>query len=267
MNKYIMFSLITFKSMRVYKMNLLIRIISSLLIALSFRELWDAIYQSNTNLSIRFDVSSEMMNVYTMASVILYSLLAPSICYEISSRVANGQIVSDFQKPWDYQFMYLFKCIGNSMYGLIFVVAPLAIISYPIISEASMQLSLSSLFFFVISLVFAILISFFVNFIIGLFAFVFTEVWGIDFIKITLQEFCSGAIVPLWFFPSSILSVVSWLPFKGIYSIPLSILIGKITGESIINNLMFQLIWIVCLLVIGRIGLELVRRKLVISGG
>ncbi|MGG4551433.1 ABC transporter permease [Paenibacillus humicus] len=248
-------------------MNLFIRIISSVIIALSFRELWDAIYQSNTNLATQFDVSSDMMSVYTTVSVILYSLLAPSICYEISSRVANGQIASDFQKPWDYQFMYLSKCIGNSIYGLIFVAVPLVILNYPIISAPLTHLNFSSFFYFVISLVFAMLLSFFVNFIIGLFAFVFTEVWGIDFIKKTIQEFCSGAIVPLWFFPSSILFVVSWLPFKGIYSIPLSILIGKITGESIISNLMFQLIWIVFLSVIGRIGIELARRKLVISGG
>lgn len=265
MVKYFSFSLLSFKILRVYKLDLLFRICATILVVFAIRQVWTAIYKSSDTIVGQTGIELNTMVIYATLSIIISSVLAPAISYEMSDKVNKGDIIVDLQKPWNFQTMYLFKSFGNCIFGLFFVAFPITVLSILLFHIAFPNLII--MIYFLMSLFFGILLSFYINFIVGLFSFVFTEVWGFEYVKKTIQEFCSGSFVPLWFFPHYIENMLNILPFKGIYYIPLSIFIGKLKGEGIYTNLLFQLCWIIALMLVGQLTMKFFERKLILNGG
>jgi ABC-2 type transport system permease protein len=101
----------------------------------------------------------------------------------------------------------------------------------------------------------------------GLLAFIFTQIWGFQFVLQTVVQFCSGSFIPLWLFPEGMLRAIQWLPFRGMFHIPLSIFIGKLTGTELLNGLLFQLVWAALLLTLAHFSLKYMERLLITTGG
>ncbi|BCG58573.1 ABC transporter permease [Paenibacillus sp. URB8-2] len=265
MGKYAAYTITTLKNTQVYKFDLLLRVMNSFILVIAFREAWKAIYESGQGLALSTGVSSQGMQTYAMLSVILFAIIPPSISYEISDKVRDGSIVFDMQKPWDYEWMHFSKAVGVFMFSMIYAVIPQLIailLFFPVDYPTGLQAAA-----FAASVLFAFLLSFLINFIVGMSAVLFTETWGIEMFKTVITDICSGAMVPLWFFPEAVARFLSWLPFQGIFNIPLSLFIGKITGTAIWEQLAFQAAWCLALLLLSRLVLRRIERRLVISGG
>ena len=74
-------------------------------------------------------------------------------------------------------------------------------------------------------------------------------------------------MVPLWLFPSFIGVLAGVLPFKSIYSIPLSIYIGKLSGTAVWQGILFQIVWAGILTLINRLIWAKIHSRLVVQGG
>ncbi|MDT3427053.1 ABC-2 type transport system permease protein [Paenibacillus forsythiae] len=265
MGKYAAYTITTLKNTQVYKFDLLLRIMNSFILVIAFREIWKAIYANGQGLALSTGVTSQGMQTYAMLSVILFAIMPPSISYEISDKVRDGSIVFDMQKPWDFEWMHFSKAAGVFVFNVVYAVIPQLIavlLFFPIDYPAGMQAAA-----FAVSVLLAFLLSFLINFIVGMLAILFTETWGIDMFKSVIIDICSGAMIPLWFFPDAVSRVLLWLPFQGIFNIPLSLFIGKITGAAVWEQLAFQAVWCLLLLLLSRMILAWIERKLVISGG
>lgn len=77
----------------------------------------------------------------------------------------------------------------------------------------------------------------------------------------------SGAFIPLWFFPTALADISSFLPFRLIFFTPISIYLEKISGVEAGGLIAQQLLWIIALLVVEKILWRKGIRKLVIQGG
>ncbi|MFD0871794.1 ABC-type uncharacterized transport system, permease component [Chlamydia abortus] len=265
MSKYAWYALTTFKNTRVYKMDVLFRVIGSVLMVIALREIWLVIYGEGDGLEQSTGVSARSMASYAMISVIMGRLLSFGTVWEVSDRVRTGNIVFDLQKPWSFQWMHLSKAAGLFLFSLCFVVIPLALaifVFYPVEWPGGWHAVA-----FVPSVILAFLLAYAIDFIVGLFAFIFTEIWGFDFIKDTVIQLCSGSFVPLWFFPDLLAQVLRWLPFQGIYSIPLSLFIGRTPVHQIVPDLLFQAAWAFILFIIGYAGMKTAHRMLLTTGG
>lgn len=265
MRKYAATLITTMKNRQVYKMDIALKVIGTLILVIALRETWVAIYNSQSVLAESSGVSLQSMATYTIISVLLQMVLASSVSNEISSRVGSGDVASDFQKPWNFLYYHLAKSIGESISGIIFVVLPLLIFA-AILFQLSFPTGWQSLIF-MLSCLFAYLISYAIAFMLGLLAFLFTQIWGFQYVLNTVVQFCSGSFIPLWLFPEGLLQVINWLPFRGMFHIPLSIFIGKISGVELLNGLLFQLVWAVLLLALAHYSLKLMERLLITTGG
>jgi ABC-2 type transport system permease protein len=265
LSKYFWYATAVYKNSQVYRIEVFLRVITSLLMITALRDLWKAIYLNGNDLGNIAGIPVDSMMTYATVSIAMGLLFRISVMWDISSRVASGDIILDLQKPWNYQLMQFSRSIGTSLFMLIYVVFPLLVVTF-IIDPIKVP-SGESIIAFIISLIFAYMIAFSINFLCGLLAFVFTEIWGFSYLEQTLIQLCSGSFIPLWFFPNSISWVLSMLPFKGMYYIPLSIYIGTINGNQIFSNLLFQIIWLVILSIAGYIGLKYLQRLLLIVGG
>jgi len=265
MRKYFYYAVTAFKSLNVYKLDLVLKVFGSLIFVTAMREIWLSMYRNTPTLAADTGVDAKTMATYAIVSVVVSMLLAPGLAAEMGNKVASGTIVTDFMKPWNWMLMYLAKCAASAAFSLVYVVVPLGLaltVIYPIDVPSAGRLLL-----FALSAVMAFLLSFCINFNVGILAFRFTHSWGFDVMKEGLVRVCSGFLVPLWFFPESMGAVLKCLPFQAIYAVPLSIYVGRTDGAGLAASIGLQAIWIAALFLLGQTLLLRERRRLAGAGG
>ncbi|NMM53375.1 ABC transporter permease [Paenibacillus aquistagni] len=225
--------------------------------------LWMAVYEGNA-----------MLNGMTFNQAFAYLALASSLFtmfqvyteWFMSAHILNGDIITSFIKPLDYQFNKLFEAFGAVISNFITISIPtLLVIIFVFDTKIEVGLNLA---FFVISLLMAMLISFFIDYMIGLCSFYTESIWGICTTKDVIVLFLSGAMVPISFFPEYLQTICAYLPFQAIYNIPLTIVTTP--GLSLMdyaNALAMQGMWVVILLLVSRLLHAVATRTITVNGG
>ena len=111
------------------------------------------------------------------------------------------------------------------------------------------------------------LISFAFRFISNSLAFWTTDARGINYLANTVILFFAGFIVPLNFFPPWLARVAALLPFRALANTPVNVYLGNLQGPEIARALIFEMAWLVALILIGRFVLSRVVRRLTVNGG
>jgi ABC-2 type transport system permease protein len=184
----------------------------------------------------------------------------------MATQVKSGAIDTDLMKPLDFHFYMLARSFGETVMGITVLAIPALLIAY-LLLDVQLPQDLPTTLLFSVSLVLGYLLLFHLNFILGSLAIVALDIRHISWAYFSLIRFMGGQIVPLWLFPPILAALAEVLPFKGTYFIPISIYIGKLTGAEAIRALEFQLVWLVALVLLGRILWAWAHRRLVVQGG
>ncbi len=124
------------------------------------------------------------------------------------------------------------------------------------------------LIIFPFSLLMAFMISFYIDYFVGLLGFYSESVWGLSTVKEIIVTVFSGALIPLQFFPEAMQKVLLWLPFQAIYHTPLMMVTKPDQGWEIFLPMLFvQLFWVVILFIATRLFYNQAIKVLRISGG
>jgi ABC-2 type transport system permease protein len=124
------------------------------------------------------------------------------------------------------------------------------------------------LYLFPISLFFAFLISFFIDYFVGLVCFYTESVWGISSTKEILVTLFSGALIPLQFFPEAIQKILYWLPFQAIYHTPLTFITQPNQSiNTFLQMIVVQSIWAFALFVATRLFYNQAIKTIRVAGG
>jgi ABC-2 type transport system permease protein len=124
------------------------------------------------------------------------------------------------------------------------------------------------LFLFPISLFLAFLISFSIDYFIGLIGFYSESVWGFSTTKEIIVTVFSGALIPLQFFPDGMQQVLYWLPFQAIYHTPLMMITRPDQGWNVfIPMILVQVFWAVVMFILARLFYNQAIKVLRIAGG
>jgi ABC-2 type transport system permease protein len=185
---------------------------------------------------------------------------------EIANAVKSGEVATDLMKPIDYQFVMLFRQFGRSFYYFIFRGLPIFLVMV-IFFTWSHPHSWFSLVLFFISLIFAAIITFSINFMVGMSAFWLLDARGVSGIVMGCGLLLSGFVVPISFFPSGFDTICEWLPYVGQSYVPVAIYLGKYTGMKMLSMLLRQFAWTVILVLFGKLLMFFAMRKLIIQGG
>ena len=162
-----------------------------------------------------------------------------------------------------YRFLAFTQNLKRSRF--LFLVLPSLIVAFFLFSLKLPDLS--ALFGFLCSLVFSIIVSFFLNFILGLLSMITMNIRNINWGYNALLRFFSGQMVSLWIFPSALGVISDFLPFRCIYAIPMSIYIGNYAGIDMLRELGVQFTWILVLGLLSRLLMKRVFARVMIQGG
>lgn len=265
MNKYFMIAKTVLKRKTVYRMEIISRMVATLISVLALRQVWTSLFQ-NSESSVINGMTLEMMVTYTTVAMLLQAFYGPTVIWEVSQKILDGNIVTELNRPWDYQLSVFSRSIGEIVAGILTIVLPIAIITI-ILFPIDITLSVAAWLTFIFSIIIGVMINFALQFFIGLLAFVFVEVWGFEIVLSLVITFFSGKFIPLSFYPEYLREFAYFLPFRALFDIPLSIMVGTASPSEYLSLIGFQAAWAIVLMVGVRMLVGRFQKLLVVAGG
>ncbi|MHB8061209.1 MAG: ABC-2 family transporter protein, partial [Ruminiclostridium sp.] len=206
------------------------------------------------------------MTAYVIISKLISMLYIPDIVTQIGEKVISGDVAFSLLKPLNIPFSFMAESTGNMLAKLMIKGTILIIIFAPFIF-GSLKLSVMNLFLF---LTLCILNLIFINVLMvveGLLTFVLLESWAISYATDKAIMILSGALIPLTFYPLWLEKLLLLTPFPYMYSYPIRILLGDVSGGEAFSSLAYVFIWIVISIFLLRITYNKLLKKTIIQGG
>ncbi len=253
-----------FKTMSSFRFDYIIDILFSLTFLTVQVYTWKALFSYGVNVSGGVDLNS--MIAYSIISMATASVTSSGIMREINSMVTSGEIGHRLLLPVDFKRHFLYTNISQNIFNTLYNCLPQLLIGI-LIFHLSFDFRLLNLLLFIVSLIMGFLINFYFNFIMGLTVFWLKNSYFLGCMTNAITTLFSGRTVPLWFFPSWLLGISAFLPFRYIIFEPTSILLGVNSYAESIRVIFIQILWILILYVLGEIVWKSAKKIVFAQGG
>ncbi|HLO16506.1 MAG TPA: ABC-2 family transporter protein [Anaerolineales bacterium] len=263
MRSYLPVARATYMIGLVYRFGFLFTIFGNLVYLGVAYYLWKSIYKySNTIRGLTFNETF----IYVALGSAIFILLKTYADWIIHYEIREGAIATYLTKPMDFQIYALFANLGSLLMNLTAITIPTALVMI-FIFKVKVAFGVG-LLLFPLSLLLAFLVSFSIDYFIGLLGFYSESVWGLSMTKEIIVTVLSGALIPLQFFPDAIQKVLFWLPFQAIFHTPIMMITRPNQGLSILLPMMLvQLGWAIILFILARLFYNQAIKVLRIAGG
>lgn len=252
----------SFQNNMVYRADCLAGIINTVLMIFVNISIWRAIYEEEEELG---GVQFRILITYIVLAFVMQGLFVMNE-YFIQGRVRSGLIASDLIKPMNFNAYVFSYNAGGLFFRLLVQMFPallVAILMFKILPPFSFMNAVC----FLLSATLGYLVLYSLNYIVWICAFWFFHIFSLVTIKDAFVSILSGALVPLWFMPDWLVRFIQYTPFGSIYYQPISIYLGQIPVNEMLETFVIQLFWIGLLYGIGKILWLSATKKLVIQGG
>jgi len=105
---------------------------------------------------------------------------------------------------------------------------------------------------FPVSLVLTALLQFFLSYSMAMLAFWILEISTFIFILFAFEYLASGHMFPLDMLPPALQHALAFTPFPSMLYVPISIYMGKVSGNGVALGLLTQLFWVVMMYALAR---------------
>lgn len=263
MRKYFDYMLIGIKEHLVYSSSIWASFLSKIVYLYMQFCLWSALFSSQAKTSLAMTKESTLR--YVIVATIISSFIECDAIQWINNQIQTGNIAVQLIRPIDFNAMIFFKHLGKSSIKILIYALPLSLLSavffkMPLILGPQLGLGIASVFL-------AFLIQFLYSLIIGLMAFWLIVTWPLNMLLGAVYKLLSGSWIPCAMFPDFLKKINSFLPFRAIYEIPVSIMTSPMNTKLIWSKLVVQLFWITFLFILMKLIWKNGRKKLIVQGG
>lgn len=265
LKKYLTFTRAGIVESLQFRSSIFVTILGNFIYLIITYYLWKAIYAS---------VDSKVINGMSFADTMIYLVLASALFYfmevylvwDMGRSIQTGKIVLDLLKPIPYQSFMFWYSSGSCLMSFIITFLPTAVLVY-IVTKGAIHLGIN-LLFFMAGVVLALLINYFINFIVGTICIHTESIWGVNIMKEVIVLLFSGATIPIAFFPEKLRTLIFYMPFQAIYNTPLRLLITpNMSRQERLQLLLIQLFWVVVLYGISKLFWNISIKKITVNGG
>ncbi len=257
------FARVAFLQILAYRLRYVTGILTYTVYVAAYSFLWRGIYGQAERLGA-FHV--EEMVRFIAVGWILRSFYFNNVDREIAEEVRQGKIGSRLLLPVSYPLAKLVGAVGESFFRLAFFTGPIALavgFLFDVPLPAGWQAAAGT----AASAVLALGVMSGLNFLVALAAFPLKNIDGLIWTKHGAIQVLSGLLIPLSFFPPAAARILEALPFAAISQSPVLIYLGKISGEALARELLFQAAWAAGLWGAGALLWGRAIRRLTIQGG
>ena len=228
---------------------------------------WKAVFDSSEGETL-YGFTYDNMVVYLFISFLCGYITYSDGSYVIGKEILDGSIAMRMIKPIDFDMCFLFQELGNKVisFSMIFVPITAGVEIYRFLVNGRPMFNFILLLLFLVSMVLAYGINFFINLSYGFLAFYLKNLWGTDIIKGVIIGFLSGSTIPLGFM-GGFGVVLGYLPFASLSYTPVMIYMGMYSAGEIAFYLTLQLVWLAVFALISKLILKAAMKRLVVHGG
>lgn len=267
MIKYISFFRMRFINGFQYKIAALAGIITQFLWGAMEILLFQAFYRTNEN---AFPMEFSALSSYIwMQQAFLALFMTWFWEKELFDSIQSGNIAYELCRPTDIYTMWFVRGMANRASKALLRCVPILLMAYLLPKPYGLVLpsDLVLLAWFLFSMLLGFLVVAAFGMIIYGITFYTVNPMGVRMVSQSLAEFLAGAVIPLPFLPDSIKKVVELLPFAAMQNAPFRIYSGDISGKYLYQTILLQIIWLVIMVVLGKIIMHSALKKICIQGG
>ena len=263
MRKYVDYMIIGMKELLAYRNAVWAAFLSRIVYLYMQFCLWNALFSSQA--TAKLPMSREDTLRYVIVATIISAFIECDAIQWINSQIQSGDVAVQLIRPVGFNAMVFAKHVGKSAVKLLLFSVPLALVSafffrMPLVVRTQMAFAL-------VSVLLAYLIQFLYSLIIGLMAFWLIVTWPLNMLLGAVYKLLSGSWIPAAMFPDALKTVNTFLPFRAIYEIPVSILTVPMDGKRIASRLAVQVFWLTFLFILKNVTWKTGTKKLVVQGG
>jgi ABC-2 type transport system permease protein len=225
--------------------------------------LWNSVYAHTAEVGGM--TLNQILNYFLLVQTVS-TVTSTRIDREISRGITRGEILNRLIRPSNLYMQSIFSHIGSVAWNLLLSGVPVFILSLFLI-QVAFPGSFLLFMIFIYSVLLGLLISYNINFLAGI-----TAAWvrgseGITHAKDFLMMVCAGSILPLSFYPPVLQHIFSWMPFRYVISVPITIYLGKTADIDLIRILATGSIWLLALCLVNVFLCEKACRRITVFGG
>lgn len=237
----------------VYRVNFFLEILSGMVSSLIVVFLWIAIYRSADRGFIGGYSIEEMVTYLLGGGLFNTFILTTAENPETSQSIQDGTLSGLLIKPISPYAIWFVRDLGAKAFLFLLGLLGYLGVFFLFRDYLILFMSLEHLFFFLLSLMLAAILQFFLFEALSLLAFWVENTYGIRFTMRVIMEVAAGAIIPLSFFPQLVQKVFLLLPFPYLIYLPMRIYLGKIPLGEVPPALVKETFWIVGLAILNLI--------------
>jgi ABC-2 type transport system permease protein len=195
--------------------------------------------------------TSEFVSYYVAAAVVNHLTVA-WILWDWDDDIRTGALATRLVKPVDPLHHYVASQFGWKIFILLVLVPPVALAAW-LLPSINYPLTPFRLAAFILALFLGLATSVAMGAAFAMVAFWSTQARNLYSLWIGAGQFLSGWIVPLALFPLAIRTIAAWLPFRATLSLPVEILMGRLTASETWLALGIALAWVLVFFALYRL--------------
>jgi ABC-2 type transport system permease protein len=248
--KYLHVLNIGIQNQLVYRVNFLFRACFGLLPLIATISLWRTIYAGEEGTVAGYTLA-QMISYYLVVTLVDMLTAVNEDDWQIAADIREGQISQFILKPIDYmKYRFCLFLAGRAIYTAV-AILPVALFIF-FQREYFVAPEWSTFGWFLLSVVMTALLQFFLSYAMALLAFWVLEVSTFIFILFAFEYIAGGHLFPIDILPPWLANVLSFTPFPYQLFFPVSIYVGKSTGDDLYRGLLIQFLWVVVAFLFAR---------------
>lgn len=249
MRKYWSIFKISFQQEFAYRLNFVLWRVRNVFQILLIYFLWNTVFAgSDTNL---FGYDRTKILTYVFGIMIVRALVLSARAMDVGSDIAHGELSNHLLKPLSYFKYWFTRDLSSKALNIIFAAVEFCVLFVILKPPFYFQQDVFILITFILSVLIAMLIYFFILFLISSVPFWAPELgWGSHFlITIVIIESLNGSLFPINILPLVWQKIVMLMPFPYLIYFPVQVYLGNITGPELFKGILISSVWVLILAV------------------
>lgn len=267
MKSYISYFKLKFKTNLQYRAAAISGIITQFFFGFVYISVYIAFYES--------DSSSIPMRLDQLISYVWLCQAFFSLIYlwykdkEIINLIKKGNIAYELCRPQDLYFMWASKILGERLAKVVLRFLPVIVVSMLLPKPYNLDITTTVPIFllFILTLILSSILMTVLVLLYHVICLFTLDEKGIVNIFMVISDILSGLVIPIPFFPKYLQNISNILPFRYISDFPFRLYVGNININNGLVGIIIQIIWIIILVLIGRLITKKALGKAVIQGG
>lgn len=212
---------VTYKEWSAYRTHSLVSVFVGPVYFIVQYFIWTALYSENGTLGGM--ELSETIRYFGVSALIGY-LTMDFADWNLQMLVRTGKFLTFTLRPMHHRFFALSQKLGHRVLGFFFEFLPCFLIFGLLFKVDIIPQHIG---WTILSVALAFLMTFYVNYCLGMTAFYFVQANGIRIVYQLIDNIFAGALIPLSFFPDIIQRIMMFLPFQYTNYIPAMVWTGN----------------------------------------